>query len=780
MSKNLKQPLGSLYITIIFISCITSIILIFNIKESKEFKEKAFFKQSISTLDIAYRASMQKYKLLAKSVFNQRIKQDKIVELFYKGTISQGDKQSLYRGLLYKELYPLYNKLKDQGIKQFHFHLKNGDSFLRFHKPSKSGDNLFNSRQSVKIANTKHIYVNGFETGRVISGFRNVFPIYYKNKYIGSVEISLATKAIIETLSTLDKSREYTVIVNRELIDSKIFKTQKFLYSVSSINRDYLQEDANQYLKDSPKPLSDIAIKINKKLYLDKKLHKAMKAGETYGKFVKINKDDYEVSFLPMKSSNNQIEGYLISYHKMLYTPFIVKYFIFFPIVIIILNAIFIKLILVIREKTNTLNYQKLWFISITDTLAEGLYVMDMNGVIEYINPMACKILGYEKEELIGKSAHNLIHSHYINHHLEQEDCPIYRGAIDNQEFYSSEEFFTCKNGKMISVDISSKSIFKNNQISQIVTVFKDISEKKKIENKMLLLTKALEASSNTVVITDIDANIQWANPSFEKLTGYKVKDVIGKNPKELVSSGKQTEKFYKGMWEDILNKKAWKSELINKRKDGSFYYEELSITPVLDKNNNIQNFISIKQDISDRKKVEEDVKHFAFYDALTDLPNRRLLIEHLEKSMQSITRTNKSMAILFLDLDKFKSLNDTYGHAEGDELLIQVAKRLNLTVRKQDIVSRIGGDEFIILLDNLPNNLIKSKKSTQTIANKIIKTIKTPFILKNITYEISTSIGVFIFNNDQLKTDTIFKKADIALYQAKEEGRGRACFYKD
>ena len=775
-----KKSFDNLYLIVISVTCIVAGTLIFYINQIKIDKERTYFTKSISTLDIAYRASMEKYKLLAQNIFEEKINQKKVLELFYKGTITKGNQQNLYRGMLYKELYPLYKKLKSLNIIQLHFHLKDGESFLRFNKPSKSGDKLFGSRESIKIANSKKVHVDGFETGRVISGFRNVFPISYKNQHIGSIEISLSTKAIIDTLTKLDKNREYTIIVNKEQINSKIFEKQKYLYSESIINADYLQEDSKKYLKESPKILSDMANKINQKLHLNKKLLIAMKNGQTYGTFVEIDNIYHEVSFLPMIGLAKQKEGYLISYQTITDIPILIKFFIFFPIVITIGTIIFIQLLLIIRKKTNTLDYQKKWFNSITDSLAEGMYVMNTSGIIEYANPMACKILGYDKKELIGKCAHNLFHSHYVNNHLAQKDCPIYNGVINNQEFYSSKEFFTCKDNTMICVDICSKSIVKNTDISQIVTVFKDISEKKEIEKNMLILTKALEASTNTIIITDKDAVVQWTNPAFEELTGYTMKDIIGKNPKELINSGEQTKEFYEDLWKTILNKKPWKSELINKKKDGKLYHEELSITPVLDENNEIQNFIAIKQDISERKKRENDVKHFAFYDALTELPNRRLLIEHLEQIINTLARVRKSVAVLFLDLDKFKSLNDTYGHDAGDDLLIQVASKLNSTVRKQDIVARIGGDEFIIVLDDLPTDFYQAKEYAKTISEKISTNIKTPFKLCNTTYKITTSIGICIFNDELLRIDAILKRADIALYKAKDTGRDNVCFYRD
>jgi len=540
-----------------------------------------------------------------------------------------------------------------------------------------------------------------------------------------------------------------------------------------------LHEDFNQILLDSPKRLSAVAQKINSKLSKDDKLKLAMKNSKTYSINVKIDNTYYTTSLLPIFGIKNNIEGYLISYKKKADTKFISNFNLVTTSIFLAL-FIFIILVFTIYKKSKNITNQKNWFESINDTIGEGLYVMDTNGIIEYINPMACSILGYAKKELIGKCAHSLFHSHYINENVSQKDCPISKGVIENQEFYSAEELFTSKDGSIISVDISSKSILKDSNTSQIVTVFRDISEKKKAEKHMRLLTKALEASSNTIVITDKNALVKWANPAFKALTGYDIKDVVGKNPSEFANSGKHPKKFFKEMWDTILDKKAWKNEIINKRKDGSLYHEELSITPVLDENNEIQNFIAVKQDISERKRREKDIKHFAFYDTLTDLPNRRLLIKHLEQSMSALARTPKSIAVLFLDLDKFKSLNDTYGHDAGDDLLIQVANRLNDVVRKEDIVARIGGDEFIIVLDDLPGDLKKAKESTIIVSEKIIDAIKVPFILKNITYEITASIGVCIFNDELLKVNNIFKYADTALYEAKEQGRGKVCFHKD
>lgn len=778
MFKYIKNSFDYLYIFFILLITIITIFSIYYINLSKQRKENSFYVRNISNLEIAYKASMQKYQLLAQNVFDQQVNKPKILELFYKGATSKGDEQALYRGLLYRELYPYYKHLKFLKVLQFHFHLSNSESFLRFHVPNKSGDSLRKSRESVNFVNKTHKSYSGYETGKVISGFRNVFPIKYKNQYIGSVEISLSSRAIVEALFSLDDTKEYALLVNKAKIDSKIFKTQKYLYSISDINSQFLKEDTNPILPNSTKKLSKIASTINMKFHHNEKLHKAMKKAQAYGTFVKIDNAYYEVAFIPLIGLDSTTEGYLVSYQKNINVPLIISRFFYFPFFMILTGGLFILLILLIRNKATTVNAQKKWFNLITETIGDGLYVIDSNSIIEYANPMTTKILGFSHEELIGANSHYLFHSHFINNNLAQKNCPIYTNVIQNNEFYSHEEFFTCKDGKTIPVDISATPTIEDENNQKIVVIFKDIQEKKKAESKMHMLTKALEASTNAIVITDIDGKIEWANPAFETLTNFKIEEVLFHNPKEFLASGKQSQLFYKKMWDTILSKKAWTGELINKKKNGSLYHEELTITPVLDENNEIEHFIAIKQDITERKAMEEEIRHSAFFDSLTSLPNRRLLREHLGKSIHSLARTQKSIAVLFIDIDKFKSLNDTYGHDAGDELLIKIANRLNALMRKEDIVARLGGDEFIIVLSSLPHDKNNALKITKMISEKVRETIKNPFRLNSTTYQTSASIGAYIFNDKNEKVDTILKNADIALYDAKSKGRDIVSFY--
>ncbi|PLY04678.1 MAG: hypothetical protein C0625_15920 [Arcobacter sp.] len=594
---------NSYQIFIIFI-ILAGIIALTFINYQKKSKEREYFNENILTLDIAYHSSIDKYRLFTKYIFQESIKKESVLSLFERGINSKKDVRRLYKGLLYKELYPLYSRLKEEGIRQLHFHSKNNESYLRFYKPSKYGDNLSKVRETISVANKENKIVAGFETGRVISGFRNVFPLNFKNEHLGSVEISISTKMMIESILKFDNRREYSFIFNKDVAFPKLFDSQKFLYQKSGFNSDFVTEDKAATLPDSPRKISSIVKKINKKLKNDKKLKKVMRVGEKYGVFVKVDDIYYDVTFIPMLSISKKVEGYLIGYKKSINIPLILRTEIYAYILVLSGMIILIIMIIIIQKKANTLEYERKWFKSITDSLGEGLYVMDSDARINYINPIACKILGYKEEEVLGKNAHNLFHSHSFNDNIKQEDCPIFCGVMKDKFFSSKKEYFLSSTGRNILVSLNSRLVLRGDDEFEVVSSFSDITSQRELEDKSTLLRKALESSINCIVITDKNALVQWANPAFEKLTGYKIKEIIGKDPKEFISSKKQTKEFYSEMWETILDKKPWRGELINKKRDGTFYDEELIITPVLDESGEIVNFIAVKQDITHRKLI--------------------------------------------------------------------------------------------------------------------------------------------------------------------------------
>jgi len=297
----------------------------------------------------------------------------------------------------------------------------------------------------------------------------------------------------------------------------------------------------------------------------------------------------------------------------------------------------------------------------------------------------------------------------------------------------------------------------------------------------------ALAAAANAIVITDNQAVIQWANPAFSKLSGYTLEETIGRHINELVKSEKQGAEFYKTLWETILDGNVWRGEVINKRKNGSLFYEEMTITPVRNSDKEITHFIAVKQDISERRLLDEQIHNLAFHDALTQLPNRRLLNARLEQAMNISKRRSHYCALLFLDLDNFKPLNDTYGHDVGDLLLVEVAKRISNCVRAVDTVVRFGGDEFVVILSELETDKDKSVIYANIAAEKIRVALAEPYKLaiqpaehtqSFVEHRCTSSIGVALFTSHEASAADIIKWADMAMYQSKAAGRNQIQFY--
>ncbi|MCM8599175.1 MAG: diguanylate cyclase [Candidatus Accumulibacter sp.] len=299
---------------------------------------------------------------------------------------------------------------------------------------------------------------------------------------------------------------------------------------------------------------------------------------------------------------------------------------------------------------------------------------------------------------------------------------------------------------------------------------------RQKLESRLSLFGAALNSVANGILITDIEARIEWANPAFTRMTGYALAEVIGRRTGELLNSGKQDVHFYQRMWDTILAGRVWRGELINRRKDGSLFDEALTISPVTDGNGRIRHFVAIKQDISERKASEARVQHLAHHDQLTDLPNRALLTDRLFQALAQARRDRQTLALMFLDLDRLKPVNDTLGHDVGDLLLKEVALRLRACVpRDSDTVSRLGGDEFVILLAQ-----IERAADAVLVARKLLTALSHPFVIGPYDVRISGSIGIAVYPQHGGDVNGLLKNADTAMYYAKQAGRNCYRFFRE
>lgn len=298
-----------------------------------------------------------------------------------------------------------------------------------------------------------------------------------------------------------------------------------------------------------------------------------------------------------------------------------------------------------------------------------------------------------------------------------------------------------------------------------------DITRHKLMENSLRKLSLAVEQSPSTIVITDKDAHIEYVNSTFSRVTGYRPDEVIGQNPR-ILQSGKTPPINYTEMWAQLTAGQEWRGELINKRKDGSEYIESALISPVFDADGKLVNYLAIKQDISEQRRNEERIRHLAHFDQLTGLPNRALLNERFAYALSLAQRSGEQLAVMFLDLDHFKNINDTLGHSVGDQFLIEIGRRLKSALREEDTVSRLGGDEFIMVFPGTDAD------GAGIVANKLMHTIAQPYQLEQRELIGTPSIGIAIYPEDGDSFEELLKNADTAMYRVKQNGRNNFRFF--
>ena len=305
-----------------------------------------------------------------------------------------------------------------------------------------------------------------------------------------------------------------------------------------------------------------------------------------------------------------------------------------------------------------------------------------------------------------------------------------------------------------------------------------DITESKQQDQKVLLLETSLSQVSDLVMITDLgddtgaNHRILYVNESFEQQTGFKSTDVLGTNPRFL--QGKKTSKIeIERIKQSLANQEAIRVEILNYKANGESFWGDLTISPIKDESQNVTHWMSVQRDVTSSKMALEHIKKLAYFDSLTGLANRQFFNDRLLSTINSSRKYPNFYALMLIDLDNFKELNDTFGHERGDDLLIQVSKRLKKCTREGDLVARLGGDEFVVLISNIGTNISEVSANTEFIAKKINKVLSKEFVLKDSTYRTSASIGITIFGKViPLSPDDVLRQADIAMYQSKATGK--------
>lgn len=309
-----------------------------------------------------------------------------------------------------------------------------------------------------------------------------------------------------------------------------------------------------------------------------------------------------------------------------------------------------------------------------------------------------------------------------------------------------------------------------------VIVAVQDISRQRADLRELRIASVAFEAHE-AIFITDANSVIQRANRAFCEMTGYSAEEVIGRTP-AILHSGAHGREFYQALWHDLKQNGCWQGEIIDRRKNGEPFPAWANITAVQDEQGAVTNYVAMLEDISSRKMAEEKIRNLAFFDSLTQLPNRRLLLDRLQQALAGSERSGQYGALLFIDLDNFKMLNDTHGHDLGDRLLVEVAMRLGKSVRPGDTVARLGGDEFIVMLEDLGGHATDAAIIVEDVAAKILGKLNRPFRLGVVEHMSTPSIGVALFKGEAESTEELLKRADMAMYQSKAAGRNTLRFF--
>ena len=404
-------------------------------------------------------------------------------------------------------------------------------------------------------------------------------------------------------------------------------------------------------------------------------------------------------------------------------------------------------------------------FEAITEQSTDGITVADVDGNYTFVNPTFCRMMGYSEDELLSMTVFDV--------KAPEQDHSSFERTKTTNEGEPFEVLLQRKDGSTFISEVVGKNITINGE-HQVLGTVRDISEQVKAEERTRTLYQAVEQSPVSVIIFAADGRIQYVNSTFEEKTGFKMDQLL----KERIDFifPKQLEAIPLDALMQLLNEgKSWEGEIQTRTASGDTIWEYAHLSPVKDVYGKIIHYIAVKEDISLRKEHEEKIVQQAHFDALTKLPNRFLSLDRLSHTINDAKRIEQKAALLFIDLDDFKKVNDTLGHEVGDKLLIEAASRLSSTVRAGDTVGRLGGDEFIVILNRLDH-----PKNARLIAENLIDRFRDPFKVDSRELLLTASVGIAIFPSDGENTSDLLRNSDSAMYHAKEQGRNTYAFFTD
>jgi len=389
------------------------------------------------------------------------------------------------------------------------------------------------------------------------------------------------------------------------------------------------------------------------------------------------------------------------------------------------------------------------------------------------INDGFTRLFGWGAEEAVGRTSLEL-----GIWQRSADRAALYERIDQDGHCSNFETTFLAKDRRVIAALVSSRAISIHNEAC-ILTVTRDITGRKAAEDQLRKLSQVVEQSPESIIITDLAGRIEYVNDAFVRASGYSSAEALGRKAHFLHEDiGRDDGAGVSGLWDTLAKGEAWRGEVQNRRKDGSDYTESAIIAPIRQGDGQVTHYVALQQDMTERLESERRIQHLAYYDQLTGLPNRILLSDRLKQALSTCARLGAHGALMMIDLDDFKLLNDTFGHDMGDELLKQVGNRVRACVRRGDTLARLGGDEFMLVMSGLKGNAQDAAHYARSVAHKILETFRKEFRVSAGTHRCTASVGIAMFASDIVTGDELIKQADLAMYQAKAAGRDGVCFF--
>lgn len=706
-----------------------------------------------SELELGYRGAIEGKAELIGAILRQAVSVPAVTGLLSQASGEDARGRQQARESLRRLLAPSFRILEGRDIRELRLILPDRTLLLGLGgRPGKPGD--AGAAEQALIAATIETREphRGFEGSPDSPAFHFAYPLIVSGALVGVADFALPLSAIRELLgrTVLDPGAYSRVLRAGDL-------SQPSRESGTDQDAPAASPAANTR---AARPVPGWLATVDQRFAADPALAAAMRAGNAYGTHICLGSAGcYAATAMPLRDSLGRPSAALVAYTvDPAYSARRDRLALIFVLgsLLILAAGAASRQWLVSRQRLKT----------VTESMAEGLYVVGRDGRILFANPAAVALLGYPREDLIGRDARRLFHLECSAMAAVGGHCAGAELLVDDGVRRDGDARFRRRDGSPIRVSVVCSPLREEGEVVGSIVLFRDVTGELETRERLERADVAFRNLAEGVLVTDAEMRIIAVNPAFSQITGYAESEVLGQTP-SLLASGRHDAAFYEDMWRRIAETDAWEGEIWNRRKDGETYPEWLRINTIRRDSGELLGHVAVFSDITELRANEERLRSLSYQDQLTGLYNRASFVDLCDHALIRCRGRGTRLALLYLDIDRFKRINDNLGHVQGDALLEALAPRLRACLRPQDEAARLGGDEFAVLLEDLDSRAMVART-----AHEILARMREPILLDGRPVYLSASMGISVFPDDGADTQTLMKNADAAMYLAKQQGR--------